>query len=415
MTTLFVTATWPDPLARFTHGVAQRMRLMLRAAQQADADLDLLAFAPWNQPPDAGAAQRLRNDLQALWGVRVRHVFVAPSEPVADRQDSLWHGYLLPMTSLQRQPSFARTSGRTQAHAVADALAKSRPTCLFVHKLTAMCAVLNCSAARPRMVLDLDDVEHKAFARLIALPPHWGAKRLLRGWLPALARGERRALAAADRAFVCSELDRADLATRWGLNNLVVVPNAIPVPEPTPLPAARTALFLGMHSYEPNRAGAEFLVHEVWPLVHAQVPDATLVVAGRACERIRGHDEPPPGVRFEGFVDDLQALYASTRVVCCPILSGGGTRIKIIEGAMQARPIVSTTVGAEGLDFSPQRQEIAIADGAQAFAEALVQLLLDDGLAAAMGRRARQQAQALYGEQPVMDRIAAVLRSLPTP
>jgi hypothetical protein len=415
MTTLFITATWPDPLARFTHGVAQRMRLMLRAAQQADADLDLLAFAPWNQPPDAGAAARLRDDIQALWGVRLRQVFVAPSDPVPDRRDSLWHGYLLPMTGLQRQPAFARTSGRAQAQAVADALEQSQPTRLFVHKLTAMCAVLKCRVAKPPTVLDLDDVEHKAFARLIALPPHWGAKRLLRGWLPALARGERLALAAADRAFVCSELDRADLAARWGLRNLVVVPNAIPVPVPTPLPAGRTALFLGMHSYEPNRSGAEFLVHEVWPLVLAQVPDATLVVAGKACELIRGHDKPPRGVRFEGFVQDLQALYADTRVVCCPILSGGGTRIKIIEGAMQARPIVSTTVGAEGLDFAPQRQEIAIADGAPAFAKELARLLVDDEMASDMGRRARQQAQAWYGEQPVMDRIAAVLAGLPRP
>jgi glycosyltransferase involved in cell wall biosynthesis len=413
MTTLFVTATWPDPLARFTHGVAQRMRLLLRGAQQADPLLDLLAFAPWNQAPDPGAAERIRADLAAQWGVVLRQVHVAPSDAVPDRLDSLLHGYLLPMTSLQRQPSYARLSGSRQAQALAAALAASRPDRLFVHKLTAMCPLLALApAARPAVpvVMDLDDIEHKAFERLIALPPHWRAKRLMRGWLPALRRGERRALGLARTALVCSEADRADLSTRFGLSNLAVVPNAVADVEPSPLPATPTALFLGMHSYEPNRVAAEFLVHQIWPRVLQQHPGASLVVAGKGCELIRGHGQDLPGVRFEGFVADLAALYARSRVVCCPILSGGGTRIKIIEGAMQARPIVSTTLGAEGLDLSPARGEIALADGAESFAAALARLLADDTAAQAMGQAARAQALALYSERTVLARVAALLQ-----
>jgi hypothetical protein len=407
---LFVTATWPDPLARFNHGVAQRMRLLLRAAQQADADLDMLAFAPWNQPPDADAADRIRRDMLALWGVRLRQVNVAPSEPVADRQDSLLHGYLLPMTSLHRQPAYARTSGAAQARALADAVRASQPRGLLVHKLSGMCPALRLGGGLPPVVLDLDDVEHKAFARLLDLPPHWGAKRLLRGWLPALRRGERRALAAARLAFVCSELDRNDLSARLGLDNIAVVPNAVPDAPTSPVPTAKTALFLGLHSYLPNRNAAEFLVHEIWPLVHARHADAALVVAGKASELVRGHDQPPPGVRFEGFVSDLQALYARTRVVCCPIQSGGGTRIKIIEGALQARPVVSTTLGAEGLDFAPARGEIDIADQPAAFADAMCRLFDDHAAAVRMGQAARAQALALYSEGQVLQRVVALLR-----
>jgi len=385
----------------------------LRGLQRADPVLDLLAYAPWNQPPDRQAAERIRHDMAELWGVQLRHVSVAPSCPVPDRQDSLWHGYLRPMTSLHHQPSYARLNGAGPALALRAALAGSAPQRLFVHRLTAMSALFSLGLRHaPAPLLDLDDIEHRAFERLIAMPPHWRAKRLLRGWLPALRHGEARALRASALALVCSESDRQYLDRLWQLPQLAVLPNALPVPTPSPLPQAKTALFLGMHSYEPNRVGAEYLVHEVWPLVHARHPDATLVVAGKACERVRGHDAPPPGVRFEGFVPDLQALYARTRVVCCPILSGGGTRIKIIEGAMQARPIVSTPIGAEGLDFDPGRGEITLADTPSAFADGL-NALFDDrpaGIAQEMGRRARDQAVGRYGEERVLNIFLGLLK-----
>jgi glycosyltransferase involved in cell wall biosynthesis len=60
-------------------------------------------------------------------------------------------------------------------------------------------------------------------------------------------------------------------------------------------------------------------------------------------------------VEFRGFVDDLSALYAETRIVCCPIVIGSGTRIKLVEAASYARPIVATRIGAEGLDFRDGR------------------------------------------------------------
>lgn len=111
---------------------------------------------------------------------------------------------------------------------------------------------------------------------------------------------------------------------------------------------------LGRVQLRAQSAGAEYLVHEIWPLVRQRLPSAQLRIAGKHCELIRGEGKPPEGVQaFWGFVPDLEDLYAQTRVVACPILSGGGTRIKIIEGALQGRPVASTTLGAEGLNRVP--------------------------------------------------------------
>jgi hypothetical protein len=415
MGTLFVTSTWPDPLPTFTHGVAQRMRLLLRGTARAESSLDLLAYAPWNQPPDRDVAERLREQFRLLWGVDLRQVFVAPSQPVADRNDSLWHGYLKPMLNIRYQPQYARLSGSEPIRALQSALDAARPGRLLVHRLAAMSPILGLMSSGtrvPPILLDLDDIEHKAFERLIEMPPHWRAKRLRRGWLPALRQGEYRAVRAAGIALVCSELDRQYLRHRWAMHNVEVVPNALAVPVASPVPAAKTALFLGMHSYEPNRVGAEFLVHQVWPKVHALHPDAVLVVAGKHCELISGHGRPPAGVRFEGFVADLAGLYASTRVVCAPILSGGGTRIKLIEGALHARPLVATSIGAEGLDFSPERGEIVLADTAEDFARSLSSLFDDESRCRRMGALARDRAVTRYDEDQVQAQVAMHLNAL---
>jgi glycosyltransferase involved in cell wall biosynthesis len=415
MGTLFVTGTWPDPLESFTHGVAQRMRLLLRGAARADSSLDLLAYSPWNQSPDLEAGERLREGFRLLWGVRLRRVFVAPSQPVADRNDSLWHGYIKPMLNMRYQPQYARLSGLEPMRALQSALDASQPDRLLVHRLAAMPPVLALMSGRcqvPPILLDLDDIEHKAFERLIEMPPHWRAKRLRRAWLPALRRGEQRAVRAAGIALVCSDLDRQYLRHRWAVDNVEVIPNALTVAITSPVPATKTALFLGMHSYEPNRVGAEFLIHQIWPKVHALHPDALLVIAGKHCELIRGHRQPPAGVRFEGFVADLAGLYASTRVVCAPILSGGGTRIKLIEGALHARPLVATSIGAEGLDLSPERGEIVLADTAESFARSLSDLFDDESRCRRMGALARHRAMTRYDEDTVQARVAMHLNTL---
>ena len=90
-------------------------------------------------------------------------------------------------------------------------------------------------------------------------------------------------------------------------------------------------------------------------------------------------------------VQDLDELYSSIRVVCCPLFSGGGTRIKIIEAAFYGRPVVSTSVGAEGLAFV-DRNDIWLANSEADFAKACAALLEDNDLACEIGSRARQRA-----------------------
>jgi glycosyltransferase involved in cell wall biosynthesis len=164
-----------------------------------------------------------------------------------------------------------------------------------------------------------------------------------------------------------------------------------------------TLLFIGNYVYPPNVEAADFLVREVWPRVQTRHPDARLLIAGSYTERIPALAGRPAGVEVLGFVDDLAGLYQRTRVVCCPIRVAGGTRVKIVEAAAFGKPVVSTTVGAEGLDFR-DGEEILLRDDPEALAEACSRLLADPGFSERMGIAARAAVSRRY------DRAATVAR-----
>lgn len=404
---LFVSNRWPDPLAEFRHGTALRMRMLLRAAQSAGLTLDLMLYAPPEVALGTELSDRLQADFLRHWGLQVAQVHLASQRPGISGADRLWAGHLRPALGLSLQPPFDRMSGGTQAGAFARVLKSLQPDLLFVHRLHAMLPVLRAGMPLPPTVFDLDDIEHKAFARLLAQPPHWRAKRLKKLWLPALRRAERQAITLAQRTFVCSAADAAELKTLYGSEGVRAIANALPLPPLQPLPAEPSVLFLGVYDHEPNRMAAEWLVQEIWPLVTARVPAAKLRIAGKHAELIRLGGSLHAGVEVLGFVDDLSTLYARTRVVACPLLSGAGTRIKIIEGALHGRPVVSTGVGAEGLELRSRDEEVVIADGAEAFAEALTRLLGDMPACQRIGAAARARAVTLYDERQVIARIAA--------
>ncbi|MBP6898899.1 MAG: glycosyltransferase [Burkholderiaceae bacterium] len=413
MSALFISDRWPRPLAAFRHGTAQRMRLLMRALQQAcGGPLHLLLLAPHGTRWGLAEADALRGDFARLWDVQVGEIRVEvdpkPPQPV---MHDLWRGYLRPATSLYRQWTYARMSSAALQDALHDVLSQTRPTLVFAHRLPAMALLRRSGRPTPPVAFDLDDIESKAFARAVALPPVWRSKRLQLLQVPALRRMEDWAIRRAALTLVCSDADARELNARCHSTRVAAVANAVPTPTVSALPDQPSVLFLGVHTYGPNRSGAEWLIQQVWPRVRQRCPQAQLRIAGKDCERIAGFAAPPPGVEFLGFVLDLAALYAQTRVVACPIHSGGGTRIKIVEGALQQRPIVSTTLGAEGLVFSAERGEIVLADAAADFADALCALLDDPGRCLRLGEAARRCAMQHYDESRVTADAAEKIRA----
>jgi len=153
----------------------------------------------------------------------------------------------------------------------------------------------------------------------------------------------------------------------------------------------RTILFFALLSTFPNLDGVLFLLREIWPRIAAARPAARLKIAGaHPPAELRPH--AGPRVEITGFVEDLRPHLASAALVVVPLRLGSGTRLKIIKSMAMGKAIVSTRLGAEGIDAVPGR-DILLEDEPAAFAQAVVRLLDDRALAARIGGAGRRLAE----------------------
>jgi glycosyltransferase involved in cell wall biosynthesis len=225
--------------------------------------------------------------------------------------------------------------------------------------------------------------------------PDWGSAHTLRAF-------ERRLFETAAETWLPS---RADLEGARALApgaELRYVPNVVDVaaidPERAPADPPE-ALLVADFSYTPNREGLEFLVSDVMPQVWRVEPRLRLRVAGR--DAPQGWDER---VELLGFVDDLDSLYASAACALVPLLSGGGSPLKFIEGLAHGLPVVATPRAAAGVDADAGRHYLE-GQGADGFASALVEAL-DPVRSAEVGAAGRALAESEYSIESLARRLA---------
>jgi glycosyltransferase involved in cell wall biosynthesis len=271
-------------------------------------------------------------------------------------------------------------------------------------------------------VLDLVDLEdHKIAARseLATDAPADARVRLRRAAARAFsdeeARRWRRLQVAAGRSVtatvVCSGLD-ADRARASGVPRVEVVANAYPVPA-TPVGREEvreppTVLFQGTLRYPPNADAARFLVREVGPLLRGLVPGVRIRLVGTTAPGLESLADPP-AVTLVGRVPDIAAELALADLVVVPVRFGSGTRLKILEAFAHRLPVVSTTLGAEGLG-AVDGEHLLVADGPGDIAAACARLLGDVGLRRSLTTAAEELFRAHFAEDLVAGRVAEVAR-----
>ena len=174
--------------------------------------------------------------------------------------------------------------------------------------------------------------------------------------------------------------------------------------------APTRALHLGAMDWAPNHQGVSWFVQDVWPLVRQALPEAQVALAGRNMGPEWTSDENA-GVHVLGEVDDAAATYDTPSVVVVPLHAGSGMRIKIAEALAAGRPIVTTTKGMTGLPLE-HKEHVMVADTAEHFAKALVELLSNGDKATAMGQRGRAWAQVNLQHRARAERLTAFLEEL---
>ncbi len=255
----------------------------------------------------------------------------------------------------------------------------------------------------PLLVLDEHNATYRIFARLAEGERNFARRALYALEAAKLARFEVESCRRFDRVVWVTHEDVAEMARVAPPDAPVPVSAVIPIcvdafdaPPIAPRDPARRITFLGGLHYPPNAQGVLWFARNVMPLVLAQVSDARLTVIGK---------QPPaelaqcnlPAVNLEatGYVDDPTPWLAETAAFIVPLLAGGGMRVKIIDGWRWGLPIVSTTVGAEGIEYTPDEQLLR-ADSPPDFADAVIALLRDEVRRRTLAAAGRAWVEAHY-------------------
>jgi glycosyltransferase involved in cell wall biosynthesis len=219
-----------------------------------------------------------------------------------------------------------------------------------------------------------------------------------------MERYERSLNKACDLAICCSEIESEHLEF-LGFPNRLVVPNGVSLPE-NPFNEASTQagslLYVGKYSYPPNAEAAEFFVREILPHLQTDVP--VNFVGDR-----QGSSLPDgPNVTYHGYVEDLDPFFDNA-IFICPILSGGGTRLKVLQAFARGAPVVATEKAVEGIDCRPGQHYI-LAETPEDFALSIQKLIMDPRLFQKIRLEARKLAEEKYSWRMITQSYAAELK-----
>jgi glycosyltransferase involved in cell wall biosynthesis len=246
-------------------------------------------------------------------------------------------------------------------------------------------------------VLDVHNIEHDVLRQMAQSGSP--ARRLFNQL--EYRRFRREEIDAWRRATCCIATSARDAATieRQIDRPVPVIPNGVDLDYfDIPPPSDNRGLeivFTGAMRYRPNAEGAVWFAEQILPLIQRERPDAHFSVVGADPPAAVRALADRAGVTITGTVDDVRPWLQAAQIVVVPLLSGGGTRLKLLEAFASGRPVVSTRIGAEGIDASDNR-ELLIADEPAAFAHAVLTLAREPDLRARLTGAARELVRARY-------------------
>jgi glycosyltransferase involved in cell wall biosynthesis len=224
-----------------------------------------------------------------------------------------------------------------------------------------------------------------------------------------LKREEVRATAKFDIVITMTERDRQLISAELPNSRVAIIPHGVDAEFFAPPPVQvepRTIVFIGLMSYYPNHHGVLYFLDEIFPLILAKEPRAKVYIVGAWPSKkiVRRANE---SIVVTGWVDDVKPYMAKGEVFAIPLLIGGGMRGKALEAMAMRRPIVTTTLGCEGINLTHEESAL-FADTPQAFADSVLKLFED----ASLRERLTEQAYKNVLEGYTWDAHGKSLRAL---
>ncbi|MFB3778599.1 MAG: glycosyltransferase family 4 protein [Bryobacteraceae bacterium] len=242
------------------------------------------------------------------------------------------------------------------------------------------------------------------------------AKAYLRMQAKRMFQYERRACRAAGDIVAVSGVDANKMREMFGVTRVHEIPTGVDLEyfRPTaPHPPVADLLFVGSMDWLPNVDGVKHFLAEILPRIRKKRPQTTFAIVGRdPSPELKAIAARTPGVIVTGTVPDVRRYVWGARVSVVPLRIGGGTRLKIYESMAARVPVVSTRVGAEGLEVT-HPENIRLADGPDEFAAACLELLASEGDRIRQAESAWQLVSSRFSSEKVARRFEEILRGAP--
>ncbi len=252
-------------------------------------------------------------------------------------------------------------------------------------------------APSARVFLDEIDISYIALRRRAEVEREPAARTALEGWALKMERFEKRLWSECDGILTMSAVDARTVAESVGHGLVRAVPNGVDTGYfdfRERDAGSRRLLFLGNLLHPPNSVALRFFLQEVWPGLRRRNAELQLDVVGEP-GRFREGAPAPPGVVFHGVVEDVRPFMAAACLMVAPILSGSGTRLKVLEAFAAGVPVISTALGCEGLEIENGR-EVLLAESPEDFIEGALRMADHPEDSAVLARRARQLVESCY-------------------
>lgn len=394
-------------------------------------------------PPDAGPRVKTWHVLRslAMQGHSVTLVsFVRPEEAphlsaledvcaavytVPIRRSRVMDAWYMTRSYLTSRPFLVERDDLPEMQSVVDKLVKEIEFD-FIHadQLTMVQFALRGAAAaknkKPKVIFDAHNAVWSIVERMRD-NERWFLKPVLSIEAKRVKRYEGELLKQVDHVLAVTDVDQAGLEEALHVSKIrsdervspiTVVPIATDTNQLQPIKRkanSKNIVTLGTLHYPPNADGIRWFFSEVFPLIRLRVPDVTLTIIGKNPPQdfLDLAAKNPDAVKVTGYVPELQPYLEQSALMVVPVRAGGGMRVRILEAFAYAMPVVTTTIGLEGIHAEPER-DVLVADTASDFAKRVVELLEDTSLQEKLSTNGRRLAETKYDWQVVLSAMKPI-------
>lgn len=317
-------------------------------------------------------------------------------------------GYRMPARSLERLAQFKEM----QKH-IHDEMKNSKLIWIDFSTLFAFFTNLKNSHPASKIICNAHNIEYKVLERMELLANDRLEKLWCRNQAAIMKKVELSGFSQCDLIFTCSEQDKNEILLNIPTACVHVFPNGVDteyfIPNPS-LTEYPSLLFTGTMGYRPSRDAVQYFIEKIFPYVTKVNPTCKFIIAGANAEEVFKNYKDRDEIEIISSPPDMRPAYDKSWIVVVPLRVGGGTRLKILESMAMEKPVVSTSIGVEGIDVN-NIEHLFVENEEKEFADKINFLITDADCRTKISTNAKKRMLELYGWNTIRTNLAKLIES----